>query len=91
MNHPSKCPACDVSWCSELSIPEELMLCDPEYYNTVEKAREVASDYGWTVENNKSFGTNVTGIEDPSIYDGIIGWECEQCGHRLSPLKEDMN
>lgn len=80
MSHPNKCPECDTSWDSELSIPEELMLMDPEYYDTWEKATEAASYYGWTADNNRAFAAaNVIGIEVEG-YDGVSYWHCTECG-----------
>ena len=55
------------------------MLHNPDYYDTVEKAEEAAENYGWSEDNPKRFGKNVTGIEIRGEYDGVSYWKCECC------------
>lgn len=76
MNKTKKCPNCKITW-----INEDQSIYD-FYLNqglTEERAEYFASMYGATKENKLSFYTNVIGIEDPKIYDGVSYWKCTNC------------
>ncbi len=40
-----------------------------------------ANQYGWTKQNPKKFQKQI-GIEIPGVYDGVIVWQCPDCGHK---------
>lgn len=82
-----RCPACGGSWVEEREIPVVLFQESRQTYPTMEKAEEVAANYGWTPDNHMKFGKDVVGIEYPinhlQHYDGISEWHCMLCKARI--------
>lgn len=75
-----QCSKCNHPFKSTKTMPEDLLEANPDFYGTLEKAKESASKYyGWTEENDRRFINGYIGIEDDS-YDGVSYHQCLNCG-----------
>jgi hypothetical protein len=82
-----KCKNCGASWREDRDIATFLFEEFRNKYRTREMAEETAEMYGWTPENQLSFGKDVVGVQyqhnHPQAYDGISEWQCCKCGARI--------
>jgi len=87
MSHPDKCPNCGAAWYEDRDIATYLFEEMNAKYPTREKAEEAAEMYGWTPEEPRYFGKDVTGVQyshtHPQHYDGVSEWECGACRTRV--------
>ncbi len=92
------CPSCNVSW-----VGEDIFKCflniknNPNHplYNsyknhTEKEILEVASMYGYTLENPKHF-ENQIGLEYPELYDGILIYKCPSCNNTVGRFSGEIN
>lgn len=74
------CPHCGTDW--DAGDIYEVLQKNPYYQDkTDEEVKIIAGYYGWSEENKIRF-SNIIGIEDPRIYDGVSWWACPQCNTR---------
>ena len=86
MPKDTHCPVCKISWVSPNTLPEDLLRANPDFYFDIKAAKEGASLYGWTEENDKRFSANVLYVEyaydHPEHYDGTSEIQCQNCKTR---------
>lgn len=95
------CPSCNESWIGEdiykffLNVKNDSNHPNQslhEYYknHTDEEILEVASMYGYTLENPKFFEKQI-GIEYSELYDGILIYQCESCKNTVGRFSGKIN
>jgi Zn-finger nucleic acid-binding protein len=86
LDSAGNCPACGGSWDGGDILESFTALREKgaEYYKnkTDEELKQIAGQYGWTVENPQRF-SKLIGVElpysHPQHYDGVSFWRCPHC------------